>query len=246
MRDLEFGRHGRGGAKKKISQAWLITFADLAALMLTFFILLFSMSKVDTATWEVIVASLKQELNPSTTGLRLSSVVPNEVPRIDIPQSTDLDYLNTLIIEKIRDHPLLSRAIFTRLHDGLVISLPSDALFETGSATLTEGAGEAAELLVEVLGLVGNRVDTHGHSDPTPIDGGEFVSNWELSVGRALSLATMLLEAGLDKDIAAFGFADSRYADISSEFTEEQRLSLGRRVDVVIRSGEDGAGSDAP
>lgn len=245
MKDPEFGRHGGGGAKK-ISQAWMITFADLTALMLTFFVLLFAMSKVDSSTWEAIVDSLKHELNPSKSGQGQSSGERNEVTRIIIPQSTDLDYLNTLIIGKIRDHPLLSRAILTRLDDGLIISLPSDALFETGSATLTEAAGEAAGLLVEVLGLVGNRIDIHGHSDPTPIDGGEFVSNWELSVGRALSLATMLLQAGLDKDIAAFGFADSRYADISSEFTKEQRLSLGRRVDVVIREGEDGADSDAP
>lgn len=245
MRDPDFGRHGGGGARK-ISQAWLVTFADLTALMLTFFILLFAMSNVDTSTWEAIVDSFKQQLNPSKSGQGQSSGERNQVTRIIIPQSTDLDYLNTLIIGKIRDHPLLSRAILTRLDDGLVISLPSDALFETGSATLTEAAGDAAGLLVEVLGLVGNRVDIHGHSDPTPINGGEFVSNWELSVGRALSLASMLLEAGLDKDIAAFGFADSRYADISNEFTKEQRLSLGRRVDVVIREGEDGADSNAP
>lgn len=245
MRDPNFGRHGGGGARK-ISQAWMITFADLTALMLTFFILLFSMSTIDSTTWETIVDSFRQHLNPSKSGQDQSTGERNQVTRIIIPQSTDLDYLNTLIIGKIRDHPLLSRAILTRLDDGLVISLPSDALFEIGSAILTEGAVEAAGLLVEVLDLVGNRVDIHGHSDPTPIDGGEFFSNWELSVGRALSLGTMLLEAGLTKDVAAFGFADSRYGDISTEFTEEQRLRLGRRVDVVIREGKDGADSDAP
>jgi chemotaxis protein MotB len=245
MKDPEFGKHGGGGAKK-IGQEWLITFADLSALLLTFFVLLFSMSTVNSETWESIVDSLKQQLNPSKSGVGQSTGERNQVTRIVIPQSTDLDYLNTLIVGKISAHPLLSRAILTRLDDGLVISLPSDALFETGSATLTEAAGEAAGLLVEVLDLVGNRIDIHGHSDPKPIDGGEFVSNWELSLGRALSLATVLLGAGLDKDIAAFGFADSRYADISEGFTEEQRLSLGRRVDVVIREGVDGADSDAP
>lgn len=243
MSDHESGRYG---GRRKISHAWLVTFADLTALMLTFFILLFSMSEVESSTWEAVVDSFKQQLNASKSGQDQSSGEPDEVTRIIITQSTDLDYLNTLIIGKIRDHPLLSRSILTRIDDGLVISLPSDALFEVGSATLTEAAGEAAGLLVEVLGLVGNRIDIHGHSDPTPINGGEFVSNWELSVGRALSLASMLLGAGLDKDIAAFGFADSRYTDISGEFTEEQRLSLGRRVDVVIREGKDGADSDAP
>ena len=110
MRDTEFVRHG-GGGSRKISQTWLVTFADLTALMLTFFILLFSMSKVESTTWQAIVDSFKQQLNPSKSGQGQSSGERNEVQRIIIPQSTDLDYLNTLIIGKIRDHPLLSRAI---------------------------------------------------------------------------------------------------------------------------------------
>lgn len=238
-------RASNGAQGKTIGNAWMVTFADLTALMLTFFVLLFSMSKVETSHWEAIVDSLKHELNPSKSGQADSVGERHEATRIDLPQSTDLDYLNTLILGKFRDHPLLSRAILTRLDDGLVISLPGDALFETGSATLSEAAGGAAGLLVEVLGLVGNRIDIHGHTDPTPINGGEFVSNWELSVGRALSVAGMLVAVGLEKDIAAFGFADSRFGDISHEFTEEQRLTLGRRVDVVIREDEDGADSDA-
>lgn len=241
----DMGRHGGGGAKK-ISQAWMITFADLTALLLTFFVLLFAMSRVDFASWDAIVNSLKQQLNPSKSGQAQSVGSRNQVTRIIIRQSIDLNYLNTLIVDKISDHPLLSRAIVTRLDDALVLSLPSDALFETGSAVLKEPAREATGLLVEVLTLVGNRVDIHGHSDPNPISGADYVSNWELSVARAMALASLLVRGGLNKDVAAFGFADSRYSDISTEFTEEQRLRLGRRVDVVIRETEDGAKSDAP
>ena len=239
------GWNGGGGAKK-ISQAWMITFADLTALLLTFFVLLFSMSQVDSVTWEAIVESLKQQLNPSKSGQSVSVGSRDRVTRIIIKQSIDLDYLNTLVVDKISQHPFLSRATVTRLDDALVLSLPGDALFEAGSAVLKEPAREATGLLVEVLTLVGNRVDIHGHSDPNPISGGDYVSNWELSVGRAMALATLLVRGGLDKDVAAFGFADSRYADISTEFTEEQRLRLGRRVDVVIRESEDEGDDDEP
>jgi len=40
----------RGGPSDN-GQAWLLTFTDLAALMLTFFVLLFSMSTVDDSDW---------------------------------------------------------------------------------------------------------------------------------------------------------------------------------------------------
>ena len=66
MSGTEFANNGGGG--KTIGRAWMITFADLTALMLTFFVLLFSMSKVETSTWEAIVDSLKHELNPSKSG----------------------------------------------------------------------------------------------------------------------------------------------------------------------------------
>ncbi len=54
--------------KQKVSQAWLITFTDLTALMLTFFVLLFSMSEVRQGAWDAVVQSLSVKLNPVKAG----------------------------------------------------------------------------------------------------------------------------------------------------------------------------------
>ena len=81
-------RVSNSGQGKTISNAWMVTFADLTALMLTFFVLLFSMSKVETSHWEAIVDSLKHELNPSKSGQADSVGERHEATRIDLPKST--------------------------------------------------------------------------------------------------------------------------------------------------------------
>ena len=109
---------------------------------------------------------------------------------------------------------------------------------------MTELAYGAALVLGNVLGTVGNRIDVNGHSDPVPIETEAFPSNWELSIARALALATALRELGLNKDLAVFGFGDSRFDDISADIPEDRRLTLGHRFDVVIREGLDDTDAD--
>lgn len=48
---------------KKGSPEWMTTFSDLMNLLLTFFVLLFSMSSVDTAQFELLVASLQNSFS---------------------------------------------------------------------------------------------------------------------------------------------------------------------------------------
>ena len=48
----------------KKSSVWLIIFADLVALLLTFFVMLFSMSNVTEESWKRMVEALTKELKP--------------------------------------------------------------------------------------------------------------------------------------------------------------------------------------
>lgn len=51
-------------------RAWIVTFADLAALMLTFFVMMFAMSGVKSDLWRSTVNSLTQALHlPLWNGL---------------------------------------------------------------------------------------------------------------------------------------------------------------------------------
>ena len=49
----------------KTDQSWMLIFTDLVSLMLTFFVLLFSMSVVKVDAWNNVVSALSQSLKPS-------------------------------------------------------------------------------------------------------------------------------------------------------------------------------------
>ena len=220
---------------KRPNNAWLIMFADLAALLLTFFVLLFSMSQVDVDEWTAVKEVLSASLDP-----RRTSAGPNVAPRLSVEKfivsrAADIDYLHALIVEKFVDEPVLGRSIVQRLEDRLVISLPADGLFEPGQTALTEAARKAAFALGNSLRYFSNRIEVYGHADPRPVRAPGLASNWELSIARATAFADALREFGYSRPIRAFGYGDSRFSDIAPALALEERRRLARRVDVVIR-----------
>lgn len=217
--------------------AWMITFADLIMLLITFFVLLFSMSQVKTEKWQAVVEALSDRLNPESAHAKIGPFAERNVHRVFEPKLLGLDYLDTMLAEKVADEPLLAESIIHRLEDRLVISLPGGALFAPGRAQLAADARAAVAALGTLLRYVDNSVEVTGHTHPaTPLSEG-FSSSWELSLARALAVAEVLREAGLSQRITAFGLADSRFHDLSPALSEWRRRQLARRVDVVLREG---------
>jgi len=227
-------------SKRPITRLWLIIFSDMLALLLAFFVLLFSMSTVDSGAWQAMVGSLAQRLNP--IGLTQEQVTeePPDVPRIFLPRATNLDYFQSVLEQKTKNDPVLGNAVLHRLDDRLVISLPADFLFPVGSANLTDEALRAAQTLGDMLHLIGNQVDVNGHTDPKIMAaGGEFASNWDLSLARAVAVAHALELGGYDRPVVAYGLADTRFNDLEIGLGRRVRLDLARRVDVVVRNRVD-------
>lgn len=217
---------------------WLITFADLIALLLAFFVMLFSMKVVDPEPWENMTNSLIARLNPDFAWESLATLSDLDATSIPAKDAADLDYLKAVLTEKIRNDPLLSQALFTRRNDRLIISLQADSLFSTGSASLGEDARAALYAMGDTLRHISNRVEVNGHTDPAPVHSERYVSNWELSVYRALAVADALVSAGYTQEIVAIGFAESRYAELAAVSDPVTRARRARRVDVVIRETE--------
>jgi chemotaxis protein MotB len=219
------------------NNAWMVIFADLTALLLTFFVLLFSMSTISVDDWEEVITALSNKLGPhfeSDAGQEGSAL---SIETTFVPKAVNLEYLNNILTTKLAGDPVLGRATIKLLDDRMVISLPSDALFHPSSALLTEQALSAVSLLGDALLVVGNRIDVAGHTDPRPIATWEYPSNWELSLARAISVAASFRRAGYLAPVAAIGYGDSRYDDIKDAIDEDEKLLKARRVDVIIREG---------
>lgn len=214
--------------------AWMITFADLVSLMLTFFVMLFSMSSLQMDEWDAMTDTLTQTLNPGKLTTVAAATAEFNIGTIFRRQATDLDYLSAVLQRGVAEDPLLKTSKIMLLDDRLVVALPGDLLFPSGKAVMPDEARSALFTLGSLLRNVGNQIGVNGHTDPRPPSAeGGFDSNWELSVARASAVANALRQSGYTDDIIAFGYADSRYSQLP-KIDEEERAKLGRRVDVVV------------
>lgn len=118
----------------------------------------------------------------------------------------------------------------------------SEVLFEPASADLSpEGRSQIARVvatLKEVAAEIPDGIDwivrVDGHTDKTPLSGsGRFRDNWELSVGRALSVVRFMHdELGFPADrLAATGFGE--YHPVA-EGDSPEALAQNRRIELKL------------
>ena len=120
--------------ESKQGVAWLITFTDLVSLMLTFFVLLFSMSTLRTDHWDSVIDALSQSLNPSSTRAHMSATSDFNIATLFKKRAINLDYLTSVLQDALSKDDLLSGNHLMRLDDRLIVALPGDLLFEPGKA----------------------------------------------------------------------------------------------------------------
>lgn len=225
-----------GGGASPAGVGWLVTFTDLAILVLAFFVLMFSMSTVRKEHWDALVSSLADSLHRSEdrstrkVAARLSIDTDIEAAAID------LDYLASVLEEQMRQDAQLGRATLRRFADRLVISLPSDVYFAAASAALDAPARGALFVLAGTLANIANRVDVQGHDDLQPVAGGRFASGWELSLARAVAVAEELRRSGYRRGLVTQGLGDSGDSGPGARPADESARAPVGRVDVVIRS----------
>jgi len=217
------------------SPAWLVSMGDVTALMLTFFVMLYSMSYVKSERWDEIISLLNRRMQPAEIN-KPTPTSERAIPSIQVLPGLPTDYLHRILQEKLVRDPILASARLTPLEDQVVISLPSDALFTSGSDILSEEAKLAVRELAGVLAQVGNQIEIVGHTDPLPVPEGTYPSNWDLSLARALRVANGLTDAGYKGRFSAIGMGDSRFRHLDAKLPEDRRYELARRVDIVLRS----------
>lgn len=225
----------RGQRREDNSQAWLLTFTDLSALMLTFFVLLFSMSTIKEAEWQNLVDALAlQQPSVREVTVALPAVEKTADPVERVPGS-DLDYLAAVLEQQMAGNDVLAGAELRREVGRLVISLPGDLLFAPGSITLGETGEKAIFVLSGGLRNLRNVIEIAGHADPTQPQR-LYPSNWELSLARAAAVSGQLTALGYRGSIVVRGYGDARYAEIDRSLATGERMARARRVDIVVHS----------
>ncbi len=221
-------------ARQSASLVWTITFIDLITLLLTFFVLLFSMTTTETKKWHEFSAAVVSRFGADAHPGATQSGVPESTLNLAERPGLDLDYLAGLLTGQLAQDQTLRNAIVHRLSDRVVVSLPSDLLFTSNSADMTPAGRAAVFVLGGVLANLKNRIQVQGHTDPNPIRAGAFPAHWELSRARAGAVADLVRQSGYERPLVIEGFAEGRAGDVAPELPQNRRYALARRVDVVI------------
>jgi chemotaxis protein MotB len=240
-------KQNRGGAP-----SWMVTFADLMALLTTFFVLLLSVSQVDAQRYKQIAGSLERAFGIQWLEQRSESpgheVLMEGKPQgmVDLPvmappappeeaekpaEDVNLQQFRLELQEDIRQERL---EVGRNSEGELLISFRHEAAFESGSDTLLPDFHQVIDRIGHLIATTRGTVIVAGHTDDRPINTPRFRSNWDLSTARAVSVVHRLLELHTVEGtrLIAEGFGDTR--PLLPNDSEASR-ARNRRVEIRIK-----------
>lgn len=192
------GRRRGGGEDEPDDESWMTTYADAITLLMCFFVMLVSFSKVELPLFEKVQAGIKESLAGGND-----------------PQQPLFD-LQAQLSETFDSMAQLPADTTNVGYDdqGVVIEFASGVFFAPGSADLSD----VARLALDQVRVALDRkpydrfyVEIEGHTDDETVANTIFPSNWELSAGRAAAVARFFIAKGmLPTRLKAAGYADTR------------------------------------
>lgn len=115
----------------------------------------------------------------------------------------------------------------------MIVELPAQVLFPSGSAELTGDGGKALAEVAKILRtLRTRRFIVAGHTDNIPVSTDRFHNNWELSTARAVEVTAALIRGGLRAEqLVAAGY--SEYDPVARNSNEKGRQK-NRRIEIIL------------
>lgn len=223
---------------------WMDTYGDMVTLLLTFFVLLYSFSSIDSNKWERLAAALSGGKGVLLEQNAVEKLKDGEKPgeksnnvladgQISVQNAENL---YRQLKEYIEQNKLEKDVALTRADDEIRIRFTSSVLFDLGKADIRPDAHQILNDVAYAIKTYDKTIEMvriEGHTDTLPIKTKQFPSNWELSTARAVNVLRYLIEnSGLPAEmLSAVGYGE--YHPIGDNSMEEGR-KLNRRVDFVI------------
>lgn len=237
-RKEEKQQKSRGGAP-----GWMTTYSDLMSLLLTFFILLYSMSTVDAEKFKNISMSLQGilsglgQVSVIDTGIEntgsTDEMMEFEDPISLIDVNEGILQMHEKVLEYVEEEGLEAKVSVSMNKRGVFVDIKEAILFDSGSAKIKDSGLEVLKKLEGLINDFNNDLVIEGHTDNIPSRTALYPSNWELSTARAVSVLRYLSEVeNVDpKRLSAVGYGE--YSPIVPNDTRENRAA-NRRVNILI------------
>jgi chemotaxis protein MotB len=179
---------------------WTVTYADMMSLVLTFFVMLVSMSEIkEDEKFQAMVDSMRQEFGPNATSApALGKRVPRNSNMIHTASAGRARRRDAIAagesVKALRDDPTAG----PRRKGSGPISI-CELHFSEGASTL---AGPAMRRLQEVVDqMAGNtlRVEIRGHASRRPLTPDSTMRDtWDLAYERCWEVMRFLADRGID------------------------------------------------
>jgi len=221
----------------------MVTFSDLATLLLTFFVLLLSMSSMDDK-------SLKSLFTNFTSACGILNF--KELGDVYRPKEVLIDGIyqqlkDSLVIKRSDDPvniPSESEETFLTESGGQVVMQDTEGgfklvfghklMFESGKAEIKDEMKPILDQVAKFIKASTFQVYIDGHTDNIPIKSKEFPSNTNLSLARAYNVMIYLIqEGGVGSDAIALGGYGEKQPVASNEAPSGRERN--RRVEMIFK-----------
>lgn len=235
---------------------WMATFSDMVTLLLTFFVLLISFAKFESAKYEAALGSVRNAFGGNV--LKYGIVIQNGKSADDQPTMLDSDTpvmpfpIEFLTMEGLLDkheinrfsqedinqmrrllsqYGLLDQASVEGVPEGFKVKMSDKIFFKEGTVEIEKMNVAAFEKMINMLKAENWIIIVEGFAslNENSIDGN--MDAFELSSLRAISVSKILMKKGIDDHrVTTVFYGDSRPEE---EFAEDSRYN--RRVEFTIR-----------
>jgi chemotaxis protein MotB len=215
------------------STIWIVSLIDLMTLLLCFFVMLVSMSKVKNDRWQHLIDTLSTTMNPTRATPQVAPSAEYNISTIFRRRAINLEYLTAVLQQKVDKSAVLKDSTLVMLEDRVILSLSGERLFRPGTAQLADQARAELFELGGVLRNIENQIGVAGYSEEDSFEEASYTSDWELSLARSIQVANALKSAGYGAEILSYGYGRSRNVELAGTAPERRRI-LSRRIDIVI------------
>jgi len=231
--DLKKKTKSLGHPNDSINTGWMVTFNDMVTILLTFFVLILSMSDMDAMKIDQISRAIHETLGFKSAHNQDMLTIHGQNVENEAAGAKREQELSGLEIE-ILSLP----GVEVRKDAGTIaVRMEEKMLFDPGSAALRTDSQRILMPLVAVLGKNEMLIHVEGHTDNQPTVSALFPSNWELSVARAVSIVMFLEGNGIAANrLSVVGYGDTKPVVENHDLHGRQK---NRRVEIKLTYREE-------
>lgn len=216
---------------------WIVTFGDLMSLLLTFFVLLVSLSEIkkETPKYQKTVKAIQKQFGMDG---RSGMVPTDDVPFSDIEVMEHMAHNQKIRQTSSSEDPGLSGRDTTiqKIREGLQFTVGGLITFEPGSAELKDQAKEQLAKLAGILRGKNNKIEVRGHATGLDLtEDSPFRSLTDLSYARAKAVAAYLAEPtqGIREKRMRIVAAGAHEPLVGRRY-DQAALQVNRRVEIIV------------